>query len=360
MIKQRLCLSILTALICTQALAADDFAGFFVGIKAGDNRSSTSGNFQTDSKNAVTAGGEIGYNVQWDSFLIGLSGFYDYVDKSDHNLLTTGLTSNYGARLGGADFKLGVPVNKFLPYLKLGYGRLEGSGGDGLINNFGGNDFHGGAGLEYKLAPHWGLAAEWTQMRVGDNGVKFKSNSYTLNLNYYFGSPAPAPVPVAAPAPAPAPEPAPAPTPAPAPQPQVVTKHFSLKTDVLFAFGKNALKPEGKDELDKLYDEVKGLDPKEGKAIVVGYTDRIGSEKYNMDLGYRRAKAVVDYLVTKGVPADKIDAQSKGKADPVTGDTCAKIKNRKKLIECLAPDRRVEIDVQGVHEEVHMQENSTQ
>ncbi len=123
---------------------------------------------------------------------------------------------------------------------------------------------------------------------------------------------------------------------------------------------KNTLKPEGKDALDKLYAEVKDLDPKEGKAIVIGYTDRIGSEKYNMDLGYRRAKAVADYLISKGVPPDKIDAQSKGKADPVTGDSCAKIKNRKKLIECLAPDRRVEIDAQGVHEEVHMQENSTQ
>ena len=103
--------------------------------------------------------------------------------------------------------------------------------------------------------------------------------------------------------------------------------------------------------MDKLYEQVKDLDPKEGKAVVVGYTDRIGSEKYNFDLGYKRAKSVADYLVSKGAPADKIDAQSRGKADPVTGDTCAKVKNRKKLIECLAPDRRVEIDVQGIHEE---------
>ncbi|MDR3426362.1 OmpA family protein [Silvimonas sp.] len=143
---------------------------------------------------------------------------------------------------------------------------------------------------------------------------------------------------------------APAPAPAPAPVPVTVTKHFSLKSDVLFEFNKSTLKPEGKDALDKMYDQVKDLDPKEGKAVVVGYTDRIGSEKYNFDLGYRRAKSVADYLVSKGAPADKIDAQSRGKADPVTGDTCAKVKNRKKLIECLSPDRRVEIDVQGVRE----------
>jgi len=340
--KARICLTILAGLISTQALCADDFSGFFGGLKAGINRSETDGNFKTHNNDAFTGGGELGYNLQWDNFLIGFSGFYDYIDKSAHDGPINGATSQYGANLGGADLKLGLPFDRWMPYAKLGYGRVNGSGES---NNFGGNAFHGGAGLEYKLAPHWGLAGEWTVTEPSDHGMKFKSNSLTLNLNYYFGSPTPAPVPVAEPAPAPAP------APTPAPEPQVVTKHFSLKTDVLFEFGKADLKPEGHDALDKLYDQVKSLDPKEGKAIVIGYTDRIGSEKYNMDLGYRRAKAVADYLVSKGVPADKVEAQSKGEADPVTGDTCAKVKGHKKLVECLAPDRRVEIDAQGVHEE---------
>ncbi|SMC28870.1 Outer membrane protein OmpA [Andreprevotia lacus DSM 23236] len=132
--------------------------------------------------------------------------------------------------------------------------------------------------------------------------------------------------------------------------PVVKSKKFTLRTDVLFDFNKSTLKPQGKDALDKLYDEVKGMDPKEGQAVVVGYTDRLGSDKYNFDLGYRRAKAVADYLVTKGAPADKIHAESRGEADPVTGDTCNKIKARKALIECLSPDRRVEIEVKGVQE----------
>ncbi|WP_148715213.1 OmpA family protein [Chitinolyticbacter meiyuanensis] len=148
---------------------------------------------------------------------------------------------------------------------------------------------------------------------------------------------------------APAPTPA-APAPVPAPAPAVSTKKFTLQAEVLFDFNKSALKPSGKDALDQLYNEVVNLDPKDGAAVVVGHTDRLGSEKYNFELGYRRAKAVQDYLISKGAPADKITAESRGKGEPVTGDTCNSIKSRAKLIECLAPDRRVEIEVRGSRE----------
>ncbi|TJZ73853.1 OmpA family protein [Chitiniphilus eburneus] len=151
--------------------------------------------------------------------------------------------------------------------------------------------------------------------------------------------------PVAAAAPAPAPAPA-----AVVPAPAVSTKKFTLQAEVLFDFNKSVLKPSGKDALDQLYNEVANLDPKEGAAVVVGHTDRIGSEKYNEELGYRRAKAVQDYLISKGAPADRISAETRGKSEPVTGDTCDKVKPRAKLIECLAPDRRVEIEVRGTRE----------
>ncbi|WP_432720011.1 OmpA family protein [Jeongeupia wiesaeckerbachi] len=143
-----------------------------------------------------------------------------------------------------------------------------------------------------------------------------------------------------------------APAPVPAPAPVVKNKTFSLQADVLFDFNKASLKPAGKDALDKLYQDVVNFDPKEGNAVVVGYTDRIGSDKYNNALSQKRAQSVVDYLVSKGAPADKFSAEGRGKADPVTGDTCNKIKARKQLIECLAPDRRVEIEVKGVQEVV--------
>ncbi|MDD9840548.1 porin OmpA, partial [Escherichia coli] len=81
-------------------------------------------------------------------------------------------------------------------------------------------------------------------------------------------------------------------------------------------------------------------------------TDRIGSQNYNLPLSEKRAQSVVDYLVSKGIPANSISAEGRGKENPVTGNTCDNIKARAALIDCLAPDRRVEIEIQGTTEVV--------
>lgn len=58
----------------------------------------------------------------------------------------------------------------------------------------------------------------------------------------------------------------------------MATKHFTLKSDVLFNFNKATLKPEGQQALDQLYTQLSNMDPKDGSAVVLGYTDRIGSK----------------------------------------------------------------------------------
>ncbi len=92
---------------------------------------------------------------------------------------------------------------------------------------------------------------------------------------------------------------APVVAPAPAPAPEVATKHFTLKSDVLFNFNKATLKPEGQQALDQLYTQLSNMDPKDGSAVVLGYTDRIGSEAYNQQLSEKRAQSVVDYRLLK-------------------------------------------------------------
>ncbi len=111
---------------------------------------------------------------------------------------------------------------------------------------------------------------------------------------------------------------APVVAPAPAPAPEVTTKHFTLKSDVLFNFNKSTLKPEGQQALDQLYTQLSNMDPKDGSAVVLGYTDRIGSDAYNQQLSEKRAQSVVDYLVSKGIPASKISARGMGESNPVT------------------------------------------
>ncbi|STV53425.1 outer membrane protein A [Klebsiella pneumoniae subsp. pneumoniae] len=167
-------------------------------------------------------------------------------------------------------------------------------------------------------------------------GTRPDNGMLSLGVSYRFGQEDAAPV-VA---------------PAPAPAPEVATKHFTLKSDVLFNFNQS-------------YPET-GRSAGSGSAVhsaeqhgserrfrcCSGYTDRIGSEAYNQQLSEKRAQSVVDYLVAKGIPAGKISARGMGESNPVTGNTCDNVKARAALIDCLAPDRRVEIEVKGYKEVV--------
>jgi OOP family OmpA-OmpF porin len=156
-----------------------------------------------------------------------------------------------------------------------------------------------------------------------------------------------APEPVAA---APAPEPVVVPPPPPPPPvvtPPPAPRKVTFSADSLFAFDKADVKPAGKQALDKFAAELRGVDF--AVITVTGHTDRIGTHAYNMALSTRRAEAVKKYLVeSAGIPAGKIAARGTDGSDPVTkpGD-CKGKKATKKLIACLQPDRRVEVEVSG-------------
>ena len=78
---------------------------------------------------------------------------------------------------------------------------------------------------------------------------------------------------------------------------------------------------------------------------VNGHSDLLGSPTYNQQLSEKRAEAVRAYLVSQGASAEKIEVFGFGKTLPVK--SCRDTKGRKALIECLAPNRRVQIEVQG-------------
>jgi len=142
------------------------------------------------------------------------------------------------------------------------------------------------------------------------------------------------------------PKPAPAAAAAPAAAPKPAAKKVTLAADALFDFDKAVLRSEGKASLDKLVADIKGITLE--VIIAVGHADRIGKDAYNQKLSERRAAAVKDYLVSKGVEANRVYSEGKGEKQPVTGDKCGKSdKKTKQLIECLQPDRRVEIEVIG-------------
>ncbi len=85
-----------------------------------------------------------------------------------------------------------------------------------------------------------------------------------------------------------------------------------------------------------------------GAITIVGYTDRIGTDAYNQKLSERRADSVKQYLVGRSVEANRVQAIGRGKNDPVTtAETCKGMRGQR-LIKCLAPDRRVEVEVVGL------------
>jgi OmpA-OmpF porin, OOP family len=126
----------------------------------------------------------------------------------------------------------------------------------------------------------------------------------------------------------------------------------TLSTDVLFEFNKAELRDEGKKKLDEIADGLK--DARVDEILAIGHADRIASEQYNQKLSEARAQAVKDYLAQRGFGQEKVRVEGRGEQQPVTGDDCAKMgperAANKKLVNCLQPDRRVEIEVFGTRE----------
>ena len=126
------------------------------------------------------------------------------------------------------------------------------------------------------------------------------------------------------------------------PPPAPVSEKVTFAADTFFDFDKATLKADGIAKLDDLVSKIKGVNLE--VVIAVGHTDRLGSVAYNQRLSVRRAEAVKNYMVSKGIPANRIYTEGKGKAQPVKD---CKDTNRKALIACLQPNRRVEVEIVG-------------
>jgi OmpA-OmpF porin, OOP family len=125
-----------------------------------------------------------------------------------------------------------------------------------------------------------------------------------------------------------------------------VPRRVSLSADALFAFDRSGapdLLPRGRRELDALAANLRGSTDI-GRIDIVGHTDRLGAASYNQRLSEARAMTVRNYLVAGGVPSSGITVQGRGAADPKV--QCSQTA-RQPLIDCLAPNRRVEINVQA-------------
>jgi OOP family OmpA-OmpF porin len=148
----------------------------------------------------------------------------------------------------------------------------------------------------------------------------------------------------AAPAPKAAPPAQPAAPAKPAPE-KMLPQKINFSADALFDFDKAVLKPEGKAMLDELTRTLQGATYE--VILATGHADRFGTVQYNQKLSERRANAVRDYLASKEIPLNRISASGKGKSQPVTKPGECKGPKSPKVIACLQPDRRVDVEVTG-------------
>ncbi|MDZ7593680.1 MAG: OmpA family protein [Thiobacillus sp.] len=140
--------------------------------------------------------------------------------------------------------------------------------------------------------------------------------------------PAPAPEQVAAAEPVAAPAPAPAYV-APVVAPQPAAPQKLVLEGVNFDFDKATLRQEDVSDLDKNVEALKAWG--DVNIEVAGHTDSMGSDAYNMRLSQQRAEAVRNFLISRGVAADRLTAKGYGESQPVADNATeeGRFKNRR-------------------------------
>jgi OOP family OmpA-OmpF porin len=200
---------------------------------------------------------------------------------------------------------------------------------------------HGGMA---KSVDNW-RSTDGTVWKNGTNELCWRDTGWTpataaADCDGAIKAAPPAPPPVAMPpatprvAPA-APVPPPPPPPPPAP-PKPTSEKVTYAADAFFDFDRATLKPEARAKLDDLVSKTSGIGLE--VVIAVGHTDATGPSGYNQALSTRRANAVKDYLVSKGIEKNRVYTEGKGEAQPVADN---------KTREGRAKNRRVEIEVVG-------------
>ncbi|MBU9846347.1 porin OmpA [Rahnella ecdela] len=191
-------------------------------------------------------------------------------------------------------------------------------------------------GTEYAFNKNWAgrLEYQWVS-NVGNSnqiGVSSDISSVSAGVVYRFGqhdeTPVAVPVAVAAEA-----------------APEVTT--FNMKSDVLFAYDSATLTAEGNAAITQLYNSPEMQAAKNSSTMVIGYSDRLGSDQYNQQLSSKRAQVVADALIAQGLSAQNVSSEGRGSNDSVTGTQCDNGMPSAQLKDCLAPDRRVVIEITG-------------
>ncbi|MDG2642531.1 OmpA family protein [Vibrio parahaemolyticus] len=157
-----------------------------------------------------------------------------------------------------------------------------------------------GTGVHYRLSQNWLLDVGY---RWIDDIPDVESDLYefTVGGRYLFGVDEPEPLPLIV-------------KPTPSPEPELKEVVVSIDAETLFQFDSDEVQVN--EALLRAVDDIGTTQ----QIIVVGHTDSTGSAAYNMALSLRRAVAIKDFLVLKGIPENNILVQGRGEEEPIASN----------------------------------------
>lgn len=120
----------------------------------------------------------------------------------------------------------------------------------------------------------------------------------------------------------------------------------TFESGILFDIDSYALKAATKENLNKLSATLNKYD--ETEVHVLGHTDNTGTEKYNASLSKKRAAAVHDYLVAKGVAASRLSDIGYGELDPIASNESVEGRELNRRVEIvIVADKKLQRDAKN-------------
>lgn len=351
-------LAIFAAVGLMPSVALADLPGYYLGFGGGVN-------FLQDSD---VEGGAIDVDAEFDEGLAGIISFGHRYESGFRGEIELGYRGNdldnvSGANGSGDVSAMSAMVNllfdfntksDFSPYVGVGagIGRVSADGatpfaGAAIDDDDTGFAYQGIAGLSYKLLDSVDLFGDYRYFATQslelttDAGIgvdaDYHNHTIMVGFRWSFGGKKsappvePKPMKVAEPEPVMEPEPEPEPMmePEPEPEPEVMVPEVPRTYLVFFDFDRSNLTPEAFSIVVAAAQNAKtaGIT----RIETTGHADRSGPDAYNMALSTRRANAVKDELIRRGISSSDIAVYAKGEHEPLvpTNDGVKEPQNRR-------------------------------
>jgi outer membrane protein OmpA-like peptidoglycan-associated protein len=105
----------------------------------------------------------------------------------------------------------------------------------------------------------------------------------------------------------------------------------TFASGILFPFNSTDILPDGRTNLQQLANSLQKYPNSD--ILIVGHTDSVGTDAYNMDLSLRRAQSAAAYLQSLGVPAARLQTSGRGESEPVAPNDTEEGRARNRRVE---------------------------